>query len=80
MNQQGQHTALELFQTIAERLNSKLKTQIKTFFLPLLRGALFALASSQKIVRMETLENEDKEFYSTSCGFSFPSSTVCIVP
>ena len=46
---QGQHTALELFQTIAERLTSKLKTQIKTFFLPLLLGALFALARRRTV-------------------------------
>ena len=45
----GQHTALELFQTIAERLNNKLKTQIKTFFLPLILGALFALARRRTV-------------------------------
>ena len=49
MNQQGQHPALELFQTIAKRLNSKLKTQIKTFFLPLILGALLVLARRRTV-------------------------------
>ena len=46
---QGQHTALELFQTIAERLTDKLKTPIKTFFLSLLLGALLALARRRTV-------------------------------
>jgi len=46
---QGQQTALELFQTIAERLTNKLKTQVKTFFLPLILGALFALARRRTV-------------------------------
>ena len=46
---QGQQTALELFQTIAERLNSKLKTQVNTFFLPLILGALLAPARRRTV-------------------------------
>ena len=49
MNQQGLRHALEVFQTIAERLASKLKTQIKTFFLPLLLGTLLALARRRTV-------------------------------
>jgi hypothetical protein len=36
MLQEGQHLALELFHHLAQRLDSKLKTSIKTFFLSLL--------------------------------------------
>jgi hypothetical protein len=49
MIQQGPHTALELFPTTAERLTAKLKTQIKTFFLPLLFGVLLALARRRTV-------------------------------
>ena len=51
MIQQGQQHALELFQIIAERLNSKLKTPIKTFFIPLILGALLAIARRRTVTK-----------------------------
>ena len=41
MIQQGQQLALALFHCIAKRLDGKLKTPIKTFFLSLITGALY---------------------------------------
>ena len=49
MNQQGQQHALEIFQTLAKRLNARLKTQIKTFFISLIVGALFAIARRRTV-------------------------------
>ena len=49
MIQQGQQQALALFQLIAKRLDGKLKTPIKTFFLPLLFGALLAIARRRTV-------------------------------
>jgi hypothetical protein len=51
MIQQGQQFALELFQNIAQRLHSKLKTQIKTFFIPLIIGALLAIARRRTVTK-----------------------------
>jgi len=49
MIQQGQQLALELFHTIAERLDRKLKTPIRTFFIPLIIGALLAIARRRTV-------------------------------
>jgi len=49
MLQAGQPHALELFHHIAERLDGKLKTPITTFFLPLIFGALLAIARQRTV-------------------------------
>jgi len=51
MLQQGQQLALELFQNVAERLDSKLKTPIKTFFLSLIAGTLLAIARRRTVTQ-----------------------------
>ena len=51
MLQQGQQRSLELFQRFAQRLNGKLKTPIKTFFLPLIFGALLAIARRRTVTK-----------------------------
>jgi hypothetical protein len=53
MIQQGQQ-ALELFQYIAQRLDSKLKKPIRKFFIPLIIGALFAIARRRNRYKMNT--------------------------
>ena len=51
MIQQGQQLALELFHCIAKRLDGKLKTPIRTFFLSLITGALLAIARRRTVTK-----------------------------
>jgi hypothetical protein len=51
MIRQGQQQALELFQNIAKRLDSKLKTPIRTFFIPLIIGALLAIVMRRTVTK-----------------------------
>jgi len=51
MIQQGQQLALELFHCVAKRLDSKLKTPIRTFFLSLITGALLAIARRRTVTK-----------------------------
>jgi len=51
MIRQGQQQALALFQLIAKRLDSKLKTPIRTFFLSLITGALLAIARRRTVTK-----------------------------
>ena len=51
MLQQGQFIAIVIFEDIAARLSAKLKTPIRTFFLPLFLGALLAIAQRRTVTK-----------------------------
>jgi hypothetical protein len=50
MIEKGQQ-ALELFQNIAQQLDSKLPKPIRKFFIPLIIGALFAIARRRTVTQ-----------------------------
>ena len=64
MIQQGHQLALELFQHIAERLDRKLKTPIRTFFIPLIFGALLAIARRRTVTKWIQAAGLSKKYQS----------------
>jgi hypothetical protein len=51
MIQKGHHEAITPFQSIAEQLADKLKTANRKFFLPLIVGALLAIARRRTVTK-----------------------------
>jgi hypothetical protein len=61
MIQKGQQESITPFQNIAEQLADKLKTATRKFFLPLIVGALLAIARRRTVSRYRASKRYGQE-------------------